>query len=285
MTSLVDNYLDLILSKAKHNKYTQWYSNLIESRRTRSYSNLEQDFELHHIAPVSLFPEYKNSELNIIPLTPREHYVAHLLLSKMFEGKDADKMIRAIFLMMPRMKYVSSHLYEKMRKQWAQRMRLDNPMKDKEISSKIAIALIGRTKETHEYIRLAAEKKSQYTEENSEWLRNSRIKFRKMVSNMSSDERAKMFGHEWSIEVRKKLSKERTGKTKNNCKRVLKMAKTKALRASLMTEDEKRKAFSTTTGYKWFHSDEKRKSILVPRDSKLDPEWISGRKFYENKED
>lgn len=283
MTSLVDKYLDLTVSKARRNKYTRWYSDLIRSRSSKSY--LEQDFELHHIAPVSLFPKYKNSELNIIPLTRREHYVAHLLLSKMFEGKDADKMIRAIFLMMPRIKCDSSYLYEKMRNKWAQRMRSDNPMKDKKISSKISMALTGRTKETHEYIRLAAEKKSHYTEENSEWLRNSRIKFRKMVSNMSSDERAKMFGRECSIEVRKKLSKERTGKTKNNCDRVSKMAKTKALRASAMTKDEKGKAFSRTLGYKWFHSDEKRKTILVPADTKLDSGWISGRKFYENKED
>ena len=43
--------------------------------------------ERHHILPRSLFKEYENSDFNIINLTPREHFIAHLLLARAVGGK------------------------------------------------------------------------------------------------------------------------------------------------------------------------------------------------------
>ncbi|MFV3255094.1 hypothetical protein ACNI5P_28850, partial [Klebsiella pneumoniae] len=48
--------------------------------------------ERHHILPKSIFPEYNDARtypLNIINLTPREHYIAHWILSKAIGGRMA----------------------------------------------------------------------------------------------------------------------------------------------------------------------------------------------------
>lgn len=42
--------------------------------------------ERHHIKPKSLFPELRNDPDNLVILSAREHFVAHLLLAKMFGG-------------------------------------------------------------------------------------------------------------------------------------------------------------------------------------------------------
>lgn len=52
------------------------------------YEN-EESFEVHHILPRSIYPEYSNlSEhpWNSVQLSPKNHLIAHYLLSKMFGG-------------------------------------------------------------------------------------------------------------------------------------------------------------------------------------------------------
>jgi len=73
--------------KTLNNKYTKWYWALIETRRHQEESALT---EAHHIIPRSLGGGDDSN--NIIHLLRREHFVAHLLLSKMFTGKDKSKM-------------------------------------------------------------------------------------------------------------------------------------------------------------------------------------------------
>lgn len=48
-------------------------------------------FEKHHIFPKCLFPQYKNTKSNLVILTLREHYIAHVLLIKIFENEMAYK--------------------------------------------------------------------------------------------------------------------------------------------------------------------------------------------------
>jgi uncharacterized protein YlaI len=54
-------------------------------------------FELHHIIPKSLGGSNKKS--NLVLLTAKEHFIAHLLLFKMHTGKDKAKMANALFKM------------------------------------------------------------------------------------------------------------------------------------------------------------------------------------------
>jgi hypothetical protein len=75
------------------NKYTKWYFNFIEVRKHRhlpanTYS------EIHHIVPKSLGGS--DDGTNLIKLTAREHFFAHLLLAHMLNGISAYKMKSAI---------------------------------------------------------------------------------------------------------------------------------------------------------------------------------------------
>lgn len=57
------------------NKYINWYISLINKRRQHI---LEVNYETHHIIPQSLGGD--NTLENLVRLTVREHYIAHLML-------------------------------------------------------------------------------------------------------------------------------------------------------------------------------------------------------------
>lgn len=54
-------------------------------------------FETHHIIPRSLGGD--DSSSNLVDLTYREHFLAHWLLTKMFEGLNKRKMVYALYAM------------------------------------------------------------------------------------------------------------------------------------------------------------------------------------------
>lgn len=76
------------------NKYSKWYWKLIESARTTQRSGY---VEKHHIIPRSLGGS--NEEGNLVKLTAREHFVAHLLLTKMTFGASKKSMCFALGMM------------------------------------------------------------------------------------------------------------------------------------------------------------------------------------------
>jgi 5-methylcytosine-specific restriction endonuclease McrA len=75
----------------ENNKYSKWYNSIIQAAISRnlvlSYS------EKHHIIPKSLGGTNQHS--NLVTLTAREHYICHMLLTKMTLGRDRAKMIHA----------------------------------------------------------------------------------------------------------------------------------------------------------------------------------------------
>jgi hypothetical protein len=91
------------------NKYTNCYISLIEQalkrfkiddsvqiiQNTRRARKQLGYVEGHHIIPRSIRPEFSNNHFNIVYLTAKEHFIAHLLLTKMFLGKEQTKMIFA----------------------------------------------------------------------------------------------------------------------------------------------------------------------------------------------
>jgi hypothetical protein len=81
------------------NKYTRAYYALVEKARSRNFKNKKEALsilgyvESHHIIPKSIGGN--NLKTNLVYLTAREHFICHLLLTKMTEGKNKSKMIHA----------------------------------------------------------------------------------------------------------------------------------------------------------------------------------------------
>lgn len=67
------------------NKYTNWYYMIINGALDRALSK-EIYTEKHHIIPKSLGGG--NSKSNLVTLTAKEHFVCHLLLTKMLVGRE-----------------------------------------------------------------------------------------------------------------------------------------------------------------------------------------------------
>lgn len=97
--------------------YKQNYFDFMESRQKLSRSKSDETYyELHHILPKSIYPEYAKLPGNLVLLTPREHFLAHYLLTKIFEGENKFKMLCAFMRMTygnpPYLKYASSRIFE-----------------------------------------------------------------------------------------------------------------------------------------------------------------------------
>ena len=83
------------------NKYTRWYHSLMQKTvgegRVREHA---WQYHLHHILPHCLGGS--DLEDNLVLLTPREHYISHLLLTQMTKGRARSKMVFAFFRFKPR---------------------------------------------------------------------------------------------------------------------------------------------------------------------------------------
>ena len=93
------------------NKYYKIYMALIEDRGLRKPRG--DFYESHHIIPRSLGGN--NDSTNLVNLTPREHFFAHLLLSKFTSGEGQIKMTHALRMMSnftKSKKLINSHQYE-----------------------------------------------------------------------------------------------------------------------------------------------------------------------------
>lgn len=98
------------------NKYTKTYYQLIDKRRKTSLNRNDVYVEIHHIIPKSLGGD--DVDENLISLLPREHFIAHLLLTKMVANKnDMIKMFWAFHRMA--FSNVHSRQYDYHRVRWS----------------------------------------------------------------------------------------------------------------------------------------------------------------------
>jgi hypothetical protein len=128
------------------NKYKVWHDNIIANGKKRKLIGFK---ERHHILPRSLGGN--NSKDNLVDLTPKEHFIIHILLCKFTLGKARIKMLQALHCMIyfttKRRKYkTTSRIVEKLRIE-AQK---NNPVFDPEVRKKIGLKSKGRkfSKET-----------------------------------------------------------------------------------------------------------------------------------------
>lgn len=99
--------------------YTKIYNQIISNSQSRSDP---VTYEKHHIIPRCLGGS--NAKSNIVKLSPREHFVCHLLLAKMYSGEQRKKMLFAFRMMCygPTRSHndryrPSSHLYQNLKSQ------------------------------------------------------------------------------------------------------------------------------------------------------------------------
>jgi hypothetical protein len=103
--------------------YLKVYCNLI--RKAENRTPPEGCVERHHTFPKGIFGDNDR----IVVLTPREHYIAHLLLEKIYikrygvGDERTKKMTLACLIMRNRSENYNSHLYEQVRKRHSENMK------------------------------------------------------------------------------------------------------------------------------------------------------------------
>ena len=111
-------------------KYSRWYEQLIEKAKTRG--KIDGYKEKHHVIPRCMGG--KDNKLNLVDLTAREHYIAHLLLWKMkFPGTFGSKMSFAFNTFINKMTTkergehhtytITSRVYEVFRKEYSRLLK------------------------------------------------------------------------------------------------------------------------------------------------------------------
>lgn len=204
------------------NKYEQCYYSLIKSRQNIIRDN--DIVEKHHILPKSLGGS--NSKDNLVLLTPREHFIAHLLLTKMYTGVARQKMLFAFRIMAgtPRrsstgtppkgnaIRYINNRLYQQLKEET-----------NKELSKKFTGRIFSDTHRANlskankgkintkspEVIAEAAKKASlklKGRKQSAEWVEKRATKRR---GSILPEETVKKMKSAWTAE-RKQLQAERT---------------------------------------------------------------------------
>jgi hypothetical protein len=119
----MNTYLEKIKTISLNTKYTKWYIDIIKKALDRNSNKNRKELkklygyiEEHHIFPKSFNIENVNDRENLVFLLPREHFICHLCLSKMFNGELKNKMVYAFFILKSKNKhqenrYFSSRFY------------------------------------------------------------------------------------------------------------------------------------------------------------------------------
>jgi hypothetical protein len=136
-------YLKQIISISKPNKYTNWYISLcakaaIRSRDKKEARHILGYIESHHILPKSFKMGGDKDADNLVHFTAREHFVSHILLTKMVDGDYYHKMLHAAMRLSNRAKL--SRLYSKTRIDYCEYLKLKfkgkpSPMTPKKIAA------------------------------------------------------------------------------------------------------------------------------------------------------
>ena len=149
--------------------YQKIYNNLIH-KRTKNV--LCDNYEIHHIVPKTLGANDDKS--NLVKLSPREHYIAHLLLTKIYPENSGIKIA------------------------WQLMACTRDDFSKKKYSSKMYERLKLEVREVQRHFMLGT------TKEKCEWRMRSSIKAKKRIG-----EKHNLWGFHHSDESKKKMSKAR----------------------------------------------------------------------------
>lgn len=127
-------YLTKITEIAEPNKYTKWYCSIILKalERTQDRKILKTTIgyvESHHILPKCFGLGGEKDRGNLVFLTAKEHFIAHLCATKMFKSIFKNKMVFAFQQLRSsnlhqKNRYTSSRFYEKIKPNFKSFVRL-----------------------------------------------------------------------------------------------------------------------------------------------------------------
>ncbi len=235
------------------NKYTKWYHNIILKAKIRILPT-EIYNEKHHIIPRSLGGN--DNESNIISLTAKEHFICHLLLTKMTSGQQKHKMLKALWCMSWGNKWhkryrIPSKTYESIRHKFAIEMSL---------------RLKGKSYEEIYGIDKATEIREQLSKNNS-GVNNpmyNKKHTKKSKQAMSIKRKGKntgkdnpMYGVDRSGEKNPFFGQRHTEETKQHLSKIRKGKPNYKLRGRLLSTEHRRKISENRKDritYKWYHS-------------------------------
>ena len=182
------------------NKYTKTYFKLIEKAKNNLFEGYT---EKHHIIPKSLGGS--NDENNLVTLTARQHFISHLLLTKMIDGQKKYKMYNAFSKMLcvskdNKNRYLpSSKFYEYSKKLMSEYMSNDNPSKREDVRKKMSDNNWSKSDRADEIKKIISEKKLGKKLNLTEEQRKNRSEKRIGKNNG-------MYGKTHTKEVREKLA-------------------------------------------------------------------------------
>ena len=149
------------------NKYTKYYYGIINAALARGLTTKKQAklslgyVERHHIIPFAL--NGSDSKSNLIYLTAKEHFVCHLLLTKMTVGTAYHKMNFALNRMITghkKNRYVpSSRIYAIVKEQAAESLSVLHKGKKQSAESNKKRSATQKGKTDHVYVRTDAHRK------------------------------------------------------------------------------------------------------------------------------
>jgi hypothetical protein len=158
-------YVELTYINNNMSKYQNWYDQITQRGQNRE---TKTGHEKHHIVPKSLGGS--NQKSNLTYLTPREHFICHWLLVKIYaEGEPHWKMLNALRIMRAENKNqtryktkITSRVYEKLKVEYAtlqseRHTGTNNPFYGKnhseEVKKKISLANKGRKQPLEEKMK------------------------------------------------------------------------------------------------------------------------------------
>lgn len=107
--------------------YYKIYKQFIDDRKT--HKTQSSYYEIHHILPRALGG--KDDIINLVKLTAREHYFAHMLLAKIYQNTKYESLMACPLLFFKRC--MTSRIYGYVRENWSNAARNRSPEEKKKI--------------------------------------------------------------------------------------------------------------------------------------------------------
>jgi hypothetical protein len=216
------NYLDIIWKISNKGIEAEQYIDLIKNAQNKNYKTRDEAkskepsgyVENHHIVPRSIGGD--NNKLNLIFLTAKEHFIAHKLLSEMFDNKHfQEKMIYALWMLSTTRDdktILTAEEYEEIKIKYIEILKGHaywlGRHHSQETKDKISNDRMG---EKHHFYggTHSQETKDKISKAATGQIRSE--EYRKNISEAKMGEKNGMFGTTWSDEKRKSFTEKMSG--------------------------------------------------------------------------